>query len=131
LSLRIADAILDVSRHRDILLDPFVGSGTTILAAERTGRRGYGHISQDKTKPHFLSTSWKPRKDEKGKQVNCRVDVGSSGPQLGQLLFGIGYVLSQPEATGSQGGNNVCFGHALKVVAGMAVARLYWVAFAP
>ena len=38
----VADAILDVSRHNDIVLDPFCGSGTTILAAERTGRRGYG-----------------------------------------------------------------------------------------
>jgi DNA modification methylase len=36
----VADAILDVSKHGDIILDPFCGSGTTILAAERTGRRG-------------------------------------------------------------------------------------------
>jgi DNA modification methylase len=38
----VADAILDVTGHNDIVLDPFCGSGTTILAAERTGRRGYG-----------------------------------------------------------------------------------------
>lgn len=38
----VADAILDVSKPQDIILDPFTGSGTTILAAERTGRRGYG-----------------------------------------------------------------------------------------
>lgn len=46
----VADAILDVTQRGDIVLDPFSGSGTTILAAERTGRLGYaieldpGHI---------------------------------------------------------------------------------------
>ena len=34
----VADAILDCSRRGDIVLDPFLGSGTTVLAAERTGR---------------------------------------------------------------------------------------------
>jgi DNA modification methylase len=37
-----ADAILDCSNPNDIVLDAFVGSGTTILAAERTGRICYG-----------------------------------------------------------------------------------------
>jgi DNA modification methylase len=38
----IADAILDSTTRGDIVLDPFLGSGTTLLAAERTGRRCYG-----------------------------------------------------------------------------------------
>ena len=38
----VADAIVDVTRRGNIVLDPFCGSGTTILAAERVGRRGYG-----------------------------------------------------------------------------------------
>lgn len=38
----IADAILDASERGDIVLDPFLGSGSAIIAAERTGRRGYG-----------------------------------------------------------------------------------------
>jgi DNA modification methylase len=38
----VADAILDSTIPKDVVLDPFVGSGTTILAAERTGRRGFG-----------------------------------------------------------------------------------------
>jgi DNA modification methylase len=32
----------DCSRRGDIVLDPFMGFGTTILAAERVGRRAYG-----------------------------------------------------------------------------------------
>jgi DNA modification methylase len=35
----VADAILDCTQRNDIVLDPYVGSGTTILAAQRTGRR--------------------------------------------------------------------------------------------
>jgi DNA modification methylase len=38
----IADAIKDCTRRGDVVLDPFCGSGATILAAERVGRRGYG-----------------------------------------------------------------------------------------
>lgn len=38
----IADAIMDVSSRGDIVLDPFLGSGSTVIAAERTGRRCYG-----------------------------------------------------------------------------------------
>lgn len=35
----IADAIKDASKRGNIVLDPFGGSGATLLAAERTGRR--------------------------------------------------------------------------------------------
>jgi DNA modification methylase len=34
----VADAILDCSARGDIILDPFLGSGSTLLAAERVGR---------------------------------------------------------------------------------------------
>jgi DNA modification methylase len=38
----VEDAILDCSARGDIVLDAFLGSGTTVIAAERTGRRCYG-----------------------------------------------------------------------------------------
>lgn len=38
----VADAIKDCTRRGDIVLDPFIASGTTILAAERTGRHAFG-----------------------------------------------------------------------------------------
>jgi len=38
----VADAIMDCTARGDLVLDAFLGSGTTVLAAERVGRRGYG-----------------------------------------------------------------------------------------
>jgi hypothetical protein len=48
----IADAILDVSARGEIVIDAFLGSGTTIIAAERVGRCCYG-IEID---PRFADT---------------------------------------------------------------------------
>jgi DNA modification methylase len=38
----VADAIKDCSRRGAVVLDPFLGSGTSVIAAERTGRRARG-----------------------------------------------------------------------------------------
>lgn len=38
----VVDAIKDVTHHGDIVLDSFLGSGTTLIAAERCQRRCYG-----------------------------------------------------------------------------------------
>jgi DNA modification methylase len=38
----IADAIKDSTRRGGLILDPFLGSGTAVMAAERTGRICYG-----------------------------------------------------------------------------------------
>ena len=38
----VADAMLDCSKRGGVVLDAFAGSGTTLIAAEKTGRRGYG-----------------------------------------------------------------------------------------
>jgi DNA modification methylase len=37
----LADAIKDLSRRGDIVLDLFGGSGSTLIAAHKTGRRGF------------------------------------------------------------------------------------------
>lgn len=38
----VADAIKDVTKQGDLVLDIFLGSGTSLVAAERTGRRFRG-----------------------------------------------------------------------------------------
>jgi len=48
----VADAILDCTARGDIVLDAFLGSGTTLIAAERVGRACYG-IELD---PHYVDT---------------------------------------------------------------------------
>jgi len=38
----IADAILDCTKRGELVLDPFLGSGSTLMAAQRVGRVCYG-----------------------------------------------------------------------------------------
>jgi DNA modification methylase len=38
----VANAIRDCSHLKGIVLDAFVGAGATLIAAEKTGRLGYG-----------------------------------------------------------------------------------------
>lgn len=38
----LVDALLDVTHRGDVVLDPFLGSGSTLMAAEQTGRRACG-----------------------------------------------------------------------------------------
>jgi DNA methylase len=41
-TVMLADALLDLTNRGEIVLDPFLGSGSTLIAAERTGRRCRG-----------------------------------------------------------------------------------------
>ncbi len=49
----VADAIRDGTRRGDSVLDPFSGAGTTILAAERVGRRAFAI----ELEPHYVDVS--------------------------------------------------------------------------
>ena len=58
----VADALLDCSAPGDLVLDPFAGSGTIFLAAERAGRRGAG-IELD---PHYIDVAIRRFQQETG-----------------------------------------------------------------
>jgi len=59
----VMDAVLDCSHRKGIVLDAFAGSGTTLVAAHKTGRRGYG-IELD---PHYCDVIIKRLADLSGK----------------------------------------------------------------
>jgi DNA modification methylase len=61
----VADAIKDCSRRNGLILDPFLGSGTTVIAAERTGRRARG-IEID---PVYVDVAVKRWQDYTGKSA--------------------------------------------------------------
>lgn len=58
----IADFLLDCSNRGDLVLDPCLGSGSTLLAAHRTGRRGVG-IELD---PLYVDTALRRIADASG-----------------------------------------------------------------
>lgn len=58
----IADAIMDCTKQGDIVLDPYLGSGTTLLAADRCGRIAYG-IEID---PYFVDIALKRLREQTG-----------------------------------------------------------------
>jgi DNA modification methylase len=72
----VCDAILDVTQRGDNVLDPFCGSGTTILAAERTGRRGYG-IELDPLYVDLIIARWR--------QMTKQVAVHASGKSFEEI----------------------------------------------
>lgn len=62
----VADAIMDCSKRGGIILDPFGGSGTTLIAAEKTGRKAR-LIELD---PHYCDViikRWEKQTGEKAK----------------------------------------------------------------
>ena len=73
----VADAILDCSRRGDIILDGFSGSGTTLLAADRTGRIGYG-IELD---PRYVDVARRRMLEHTGRDA-IHVETGKSFDEI-------------------------------------------------
>ncbi len=74
----VADAIKDCSRRNGIVLDPFIGSGTTVIAAERIGRRARGI----ELNPAYVDVCIKRWQDYTGK-VAMLAATGETFEQVG------------------------------------------------
>ena len=81
----ISDAMRDCTRRGDIVVDTFSGSGTTILAAERVGRRAFAL----EIEPRFVDVAirrWQAftRKDAIHVEV---ADASTNSPSIGSALL--------------------------------------------
>lgn len=79
----VADAIRDCSRRGDTVLDPFAGSGTTLIAAQMTGRVAR-LIEFD---PHYCDTIIRRFEAFTGKSVFL-ADTGQAFEELAELRAG-------------------------------------------
>jgi len=75
----VADAIKDCSRRNDLVLDPFAGSGTVLIAAERTGRRAAA-LEID---PHYVDVAAKRWQDYTGKAA-VLAETGKTFEEVGE-----------------------------------------------
>jgi DNA modification methylase len=66
----IADAIRDVSGRGEIVLDVFGGSGSTLIAAEKTGRRGY-LVELDPIYCDRILARWEAYAKDEAERVVC------------------------------------------------------------
>lgn len=73
----IADAILDCSKRGSIILDPFGGSGTTLIAAEKTGRRA----RLMEIDPHYVDVAVRRWQELTGKEA-VHVKTGKTFSQM-------------------------------------------------
>lgn len=92
----LADAILDVTRPGDVVLDPFGGSGSTLLAAERTGRRAR-LIEMD---PRYVDVILRRFADRTGKEARL-ADTGEGFAQVAGRRAG-----GMPAAAGVHAGQH-------------------------
>lgn len=76
----IADAIRDVSGRGEIVLDLFAGSGSTVIAAHKSGRRAYA-CELDPVYCDRILQRWEAYARDEAEQVVC----GFGGPEAGRL----------------------------------------------
>lgn len=69
----VVDAILDSTDLDDVIIDPFLGSGTTLLAAERARRRCHG-VELDPLYVDTVIARWE------------RLDPATSAPDVGSVV---------------------------------------------
>lgn len=75
----VADALLDVTKKGALVFDPFMGSGTTLIAAERSGRIAYGI----ELEPNYVDVAIRRWEKMTGKKA-IHVETGLSFSQLTQ-----------------------------------------------
>lgn len=75
----VADALQDVTRRGDLVLDVFLGSGTTLIAAERTGRVCRG-IELDPAYVDIAIERWEAMTGETAARVSSTDDGWGRSP---------------------------------------------------
>ena len=73
----LADAILDLTMPDDVVLDPFLGSGSTLIAAEKSGRVCYG-VELD---PKYVDVILRRYRNVTGRDARLE-GTGESFPEL-------------------------------------------------
>lgn len=78
----VADAIKDVSRRGAIVLDLFGGSGSTLIAAHKTGRRAF-LCELDPIYCDRIIARWEAYAKDEAEQIACGVEGAAAAPSAG------------------------------------------------
>jgi DNA modification methylase len=97
----VADAILDYSKRGGIVLDCFAGSGTTLIAAERSGRRGYAM----EIDPKYVDTAIRRWQTHTGGQAVHAV-TGESFTEIAEMRAGAADSVGLPAASANSEAND-------------------------
>ena len=82
----VADAIRDCSTRNGVVLDCFAGSGTTVIAAEKTGRKAYA-MELD---PKYVETAIRRWCNYTGKDAAIHAETGLTLERLRDIRAGDG-----------------------------------------